>query len=276
MQEASELQRAENERIREEQIERMRSSQGIYLDWLREHVAYPHGFFLGYRFHIDRFARQRILIITVENNYPTIKTVNIFNGELMIYHETLLDNIIYGVASFDFRSDHGTVRFQNDHFRRLYFRHVPHGQFGQYRFVEMIDGVIPEEVFILSKDNQKQFAGNFVFDSFQIINQQNYEITESFIENFNREISVFLDEDGFLIGRNFNVRNSSDFENLYFMMLGNYGVISTRSGDGTTSGFSERWYFADVNTIYYRYSWHTGDDDFSFASVSYTVRYIRQ
>lgn len=248
--------------------------RAAYLDWLQENRAYPKGFFRS--ISRDAHRSQKILVLAIDDNYPIIKNVSIFQGELVIIDEMRLDRITYGNNFFRFYSDNGSIELRNHHADNIFYGSGLWRE--SFDFIAKVDQMIPEEIFELSMDNQIQYAGNFEFYDFQIIHKSgNHNITEAFIESFNREISIVLEQDGFLAGENFPRNTNPRFK----ITEWNGKHIVWAIANGTLSGGEWRWYFEDRNTIHHRVSSfrHTDDSDFQLEyaySASYIVRYKRR
>lgn len=256
--------------------------------WLFERHAYPRGYFAEVGLHGHILPHSALYILAIENSYPVIKRVDIFEGELIIISQEQFDLFRYDPrwgGSFAFYSsseDYSLINIPSNRnyicssinsLRLKYIRH--HG----LAFIEKVDGYIPAEFLWLTMDGQAPYTGNFVFDELQIIRQYNYEFSK---EYFYREISVVFSEDGRLQGKNFpHVRRH---ESDRFRILPDRRSFAVVSNLMETFGFFSDWRFADINTIYHRYiSYRVPspppifvEDHPDFHSIEYVVRYVRR
>jgi len=260
--------------------ERLAEIRTQYMTRLREYLAYPNGYFIDNRV---------VYILTIEDNYPVIKQIDIFEGEVIIKSEEKLDNFLnlaHGERLFSSSSRYGFLTFHFGRFENLYaggifgrnFRH-------SLRFVEKVDEAIPAEVLWLTMDGLVPLTGIFAFDGLQIYHKYNYEISKEYL---NREIHIFLQDDGLLTGENFpSVRDFTLGDNFRFRPErfssdGRRKMIIWGGANGPFGGVSYEWYFADTDTIYFRYTFRHHPFDFDTGaslpggrSISFTVRYLR-
>jgi len=139
--------------------------------------------------------------------------------------------------------------------------------------IEVINDIISDENILLPIDFYNSYAGIFIFDDFQIINQQNYEIDKLDIEIFNRELYIEIGENGFLAGKNFPSAEFFNSEGIfYFKISENHKEIFSSVANGT----SWLWYFSDINTINYRVNSSWLGDNEQIVSISYTIHFIRK
>ena len=250
------------------------------IEWLTEHKAYPRGYFL---------LGRNILILTIEDNIPVVKRVDILEGELIIRSETRLARIDYRPERsplFVFSANQGSISFDNGVFQSLSFSLAGGGNFPQprFNFFEKIDDEIPEEVFWASSDSQISYVGNFVFDDFLIIQQSNYEITETLLEWFTSvQLVVGLNQDGSLEVDFYPPGGSPLWFNINRLNAWDGRIIPMGGANGAFGGEYRYLYIADENTIYHRFhsfshpfDWDTGESLPGGHTIEYAIRYIRQ
>lgn len=289
-------QRAQRAAEREAERIRITAERRIeFLDWTREHLAYPRGYFIDNRL---------ITIVTIENDNPVLNHIDIFEGKVVTKNKLIFsyfwnednsyrDYILAGFKAsqysegelrFVLRKDKSKNTFSlftnGDSFDRGTRRH-------DFKFVEKTDDTIPEEIFWMTTDSQMPYTGNFIFNDFKITMQYNHEITKEWVEeNFNRKISIVLGEgsdshNGILKGINFPLnRHSGIFGDQWFRITNNDKTIARNGADGPRGGLGYSWYFDDENTIYHTYweqiSPFDESDDIQHSAIEYTVKYTRQ
>ena len=253
--------------------------QEVNIEYLREYRAYPRGYFLG----------RDIFILTVENNYPVVKRVDIIGGGLTVENEMTLDRISHnignyivlgGTRSFSFNtalnSPHASILFTNNIFRTL-------GAGGQtnLRFVEKVGQEIPEEIFWRTSDSQLPYVGTFIFDELQIISQRDYEITQERLEWYaDVQINISLGPERVLIAE---LGDSALRFNINPLFHNGGRTVSLGGANGGHGGSFRYLFIADENTIYNRYfsfhhphDWNTGERLPGGHYIRYAVRYVRQ
>jgi hypothetical protein len=249
--------------------------QDEYTKWLEENRCYPMGYFIGPGVGTHYSHEQNILILTIENNYPVTNKIDIINNELVIKDKFIHDKVhyerSYGKISIDFWSNNGSIQFYDDDFIRLF--QGQRERRGSYKFIEKFDETIPEEVMALSSDNQKQYIGNFVFNNYQIITQENCELDEIWEESIKKDINITFNEEGYLIGTNMSIDGDLRFK---ILSINGNKTIYSYAGDMTLRGVSRGYYFKDKNTINYTHEFHMGSDDSDWSqSFHYIVEYLR-
>ena len=256
----------------EKMSQRKIESHTNYIKFLKEQMIYPNCFFIGY----EKNENKYILIITVEDNYPIINVIDILNGEIIIKNKVKLDKISnfldYGKYQFYFEAKNNSIKFVNDEFYLLKYD----GE--SYNIIKYNGKTIPEEVLIFSSDNQKQYVGEFVFNDYKIISQENYEIDKlSFKERPN--IIISLNQDGYLVAK--NIRGDADIE---FKICDEEKIILGSYGDGTVMGYRDVWSFINKNIIEHEHYYFLIEDIKSsngkitekITEINYIEEYVRK
>jgi len=229
-------------------------------------MSYQNCFFIGHE-------NKNIIIITIKDDYPIINIIDILNGEIiiknMIKFEKITTYMEYCHYVFWFANEYNDyIKFIDDEF------HTLHAVNYKYDIVKYNGQSIQEKVLLFSSDNQKQYVGEFTFNSYKIISQENYEINKLAFEN-RKNIIIFLNQDGYLVAK--NIYGGADIE---FKICDERKIIQGNYGDGTLNGFTDEWSFINKNIIQYEHEHFINknieSDNMKRIEIHYTVKYIRK
>ena len=132
-----------------------------------------------------RNRAPEILILSVENENAYIREIDVVNGEIIVRNKIMLE--------FNGRTYvHNQTKLEtiNGNFQIVYLEHAPvqvwRGWFeheAPYTFAGYLSDLMPDMVYRLTTDYLIAFTGEYIFESYKILDQKNIEVDLDFIEN---------------------------------------------------------------------------------------------